>query len=85
MGRTIEKKDARKHLYKSTTESVSFSTREQIFVVRKVVKTPEDNYLYWISKWDNDKIINKRFLRQELFALNDQFEWWGLLLFIITM
>ena len=42
-------------------------------MVRKVVKTSKYNYLYWISKEDNDKIIDKRFLRQELLALNDQF------------
>ena len=30
------------------------------------------NY-YWISKEAEDKIINKRLLRQELYAINDQF------------
>ena len=69
----LEKKDAPKYLYKSTTESVSFFNREQIFMVRKAVKTSKDNYLYWISKEGNDKIIDMRFLRQELFALNEQF------------
>ena len=54
-------------------ENLSFFNREQIFVVRKVVKTPKDNCLYWISKEGNDKIIDKRFWRQELFVLNDQF------------
>ena len=42
-------------------------------MVRKVVKIFEDNYLYWISKEGNDKIIDKRFMRKELFSLNDQF------------
>ena len=69
----LKKNDAPKYLYKSTTEMVSFFDREQIFVVRKVVKTSKDNYLYWISKKGNNKIIDKLFLRQELFALNDQF------------
>ena len=69
----LKKKGAPKHLYKSTTKSVSFFNREQKFLVRKVVKTPEDNCLYWISKECNDKIIGKRFLRQELFVLIDQF------------
>ena len=54
-------------------ENLSFFNREQIFVVRKVVKTPKDNCLYWISKEGNDKIIDKHFWRQELFVLNDQF------------
>ena len=67
------KKDTPKHLYKSTTENISFFNREQIFVVRRVVKTSEGNYLYWILKEGNNKIIDKRFLKQELFPLNDQF------------
>ena len=69
----LKKKDAPKHLYKSTTENVSFFNCEQIFAIKKVVKTPEDNYLYWILKESDDKIIDKRFLWQELFTLNDQF------------
>ena len=68
----LKKKDAVKHLYKSTKENVSFFNREQIFMVRKVVKTSKDTYLYWISKEDNNNIIDKSFLRQELLALNDQ-------------
>ena len=43
------------------------------FEIRKVVKTSKNNYLYWISKEGDDKIIDKHFLRQELFVLNDQF------------
>ena len=69
----LKKKDAPKHLYKSTTRNVSSFNCEQIFVVRKVIKTSKVNYLYWISKEDNYKIIDKRFLRLELFVLNDQF------------
>ena len=34
----LKKKDAPGILYKSTTESISFFNREQVFVVRKVVK-----------------------------------------------
>ena len=69
----LKKKDVSKHLYKSTTENVSFFNCEKIFVIRKVAKTSKDNYLYWISKEGNNKIIDKRFWKQELFALNDQF------------
>ena len=69
----FKKKDESKYLYKSTTDNVSFFNRKQIFVVRKIVKTSKDNYLYWISKEGDDKITDKRFLRQRLFALNDQF------------
>ena len=58
----LKKKDESKHLYKSTTDNVSFFNCEQIFVVRKIVKTSKDNYLYWISKERDDKINDKRFL-----------------------
>ena len=39
----LKKKDTPKHLYKSTMNNVSFFSREQIVIVRKVVKTPKDN------------------------------------------
>ena len=68
----LKKKDAPSNLYKSTTENISFFNREQVFVVRKIVKIPS-NYHYWISKEGDDKVLDKRFLRQKLFALNDQF------------
>lgn len=85
MAERLKKKEAPKHFYKSTTQKVSLFNREQIFVVRKVINTSKNNYLYWISKEYDDKIIDKCFLRQELFALNDQFRWWNQLLFIITI
>ena len=49
-----------------------FFNREQLLVVGKIIKISDINY-YWISKEEEDKIINKRFLRQELYAINDQF------------
>ena len=72
----LKKKDAPGSLFKSTTENIRFFNRNEIFIVRKVL--PIDNnhssYNYWISKSGEDKIIDKRFLRQELFALKNQFE-----------
>ena len=72
----LKKKDAPGSLFKSTTENIPFFNRNEIFIVRKVL--PIDNnhssYNYWISKSDEDKIIDKRFFRQELFALKNQFE-----------
>ena len=67
------KKDAQGNLYKSTTENISFFNREEIFIVRKVL-LKEDSYNYWISETADGEIINKRFLRQELFALKNQFD-----------
>ena len=69
-------KNAPGSLFKSTTGNIPFFSRNEIFIVRTVL--PIDNnhssYNYWISKSDEDKIIDKRFLRQELFALKNQFE-----------
>ena len=69
-------KNAPGSLFKSTTENIPFFSRNEIFIVRTVL--PIDNnhssYNYWISKSDEDKIIDKRFLRQELFALKNQFK-----------
>ena len=72
----LKKKDAPGSLFKSTTENIPFFNRNEIFIVRKVLPIDKDHssYNYWISKSDEDKIIDKRFLRQELFALKNQFE-----------
>ena len=49
-----------------------FFNREQISIVRKVL--PKINSChYWISKTEDGVIIDKRFLRQELFAIKNQF------------
>ena len=69
----LNKKDAPGNLYKSITQNISFVNREQVFVVRKIVKIC-NIYHYWISKEGEDRVIDKRFLRQELYALNDQFD-----------
>ena len=71
----LRKKDAPGgNLYKSTTKNMPFFNRNEVFIVRKVVPT-DDTYYYWISKTtDGDKLIDNRFLRQELFALKNQFD-----------
>ena len=68
----LRKKDALGNLYKSMTQNISFFNREEICIVRKVL-LKENSYNYWISKTAGGRIINKRFLRQELFALKNQF------------
>lgn len=67
----IKMKDAPRNLIKSTTENISSFNCELLFVVTKIIKIFDINY-YWISKGE-DKIINKRLLRQELYAVNDKF------------
>ena len=58
--------------YKSTTENKPFFNKDIIFFIRRIAFI-NNSYNYWISKTVNSEIINKRFLRQELFALKEQF------------
>ena len=68
----LKKKDAPGLLYKSTTENKSFFSKKTIYIVRKVLKI-NNSWNYWISEEGKD-IISNRFFREELFALNRQFE-----------
>ena len=73
LAKRLRKKDTPGNLYKSTTENTPFFNRNEIFIVRKVV--PVDNsYYYCISKTGDSKLICNKFLRQELFAIKNQFE-----------
>ena len=67
----LKKKDAPGNLYKASAENIPFFNRNQIFTIYKRVKLNNGTYLYWVE--ENGKKINGRFLRQELFALNNQF------------
>ena len=49
-----------------------FSNRNRIFTIYKRANLNNSTYLYWVE--DDGKKINGRFTRQELFALNKQFE-----------
>ena len=69
----LKKKDAPGVLYKSTTENKPFFNKKQIYTVKKIVKI-NDIFNYWISKEGKDQIIPNRFFREELFALNNQFQ-----------
>ena len=68
----LKKKDAPGLLFKSTTENIPFFNRKETFIVRRVLPL-DSNFYYWLSKSGEDKTIDKRFLRQELFALKNQF------------
>ena len=65
------KKDAPGNLYKASTDNIPFFNRNRIFTTYKKAKLNDGIYLYWIE--ENGKKIEGRFLRQELFALNNQF------------
>ena len=67
----LKKKDAPGSLYKASTENIPFFNRDRIFTIYKRAKLENGVYLYWLE--ENGRKINGRFLRQELFALNNQF------------
>ena len=68
----LKKKDAPGNLYKASTENMSFFNRNIIFNIYKRAKLNNGTFLYWVEA--DGKKINGRFLRQELFAINNQFE-----------
>ena len=67
----LKKKDAPGKLYKNTTENKPFSNRDRIFTIDKNVRLNDGAYLYWLK--EGELKVKGRFLRQELFALNEQF------------
>ena len=67
----LKKKDAPGNLYKASTDNMPFFNRDRIFTIYKRAKLNNGTYLYWVE--EDGKKINGRFLRQELFALNNQF------------
>ena len=67
----LRKKDAPGRLYKSSTENMPFFNRNIIFTIYKRAKLENGTFLYWLDE-DGQK-VKGRFIRQELFALNNQF------------
>ena len=68
----LKKKDASGKFFKSTTNNMSYFNRNRIFTIYKRAKLDNSFCLYWVEE-DGQK-VKGRFLRQELFALNNQFE-----------
>ena len=67
----LKTKKAPGNLYKVSTDNMPFFNRDRIFTIYKRAKLNNGTYLYWVE--EDGKKINGRFLRQELFALNNQF------------
>ena len=67
----LKKKDAPGNLYKASTDNTFFN-RDRIFSICKRARLNNGTYLYWVE--EDGKKINGRFLKQELFAINKQFE-----------
>ena len=69
----LKKKDAPSKFYKASTDNIPFFNREKFFTVYKRAKLNNWSYLYWVED-ENNRKLDGRFLRQELFAVNNQFE-----------
>ena len=67
----LRKKDAPERLYKSTTKNKSLFNKGRTFTISERSKLNNNAYLYWLK--ENGRKIKNRFLRQELFALKNQF------------
>ena len=67
----LKKKNVPGNLYKAATDNMPFFNRDRIFTIYERAKLNNGTYLYWVE--EGGKKINGRFLRQELFALNNQF------------
>ena len=69
----LKKKDAPSKFFKASTDNIPFFNREKVFTIYKRAKLNDGSYLYWL---EDDKMnkVEGRFLCQELFALNEQFE-----------
>ena len=66
----LKKKDPAGQFYKSTTENRPFFDRNRISTIKNRTNINGINY-YWIT--ENNRTIKGRFLREELFALKNQF------------
>ena len=69
----LKKKDAPSKFFKASTDNIPFFNREKVFRIYKRAKLDSGSYLYWL-KDENNKKVEGRFLREELFALRNQFE-----------
>ena len=67
----LKKKDAPGKLYKASTQNKTFYNKNRIFIIRKRLKSLDNVWYYWLSE-ANKEIISNRFIRQELFALKEQ-------------
>ena len=69
----LKKKDAPSKFFKASTDNIPFFNREKIFRIYKRAKLDNGSYLYWLED-ENNKKVEGRFLREELFALRNQFK-----------
>ena len=67
----LKKKDAPGRLFKPTTQNKSYFNNK-IFIIKKRIQMPSNEWYYWIAEENSNKINSFRYVRQELYALNEQ-------------
>ena len=67
----LKKKGALGRLYKATAQNKSCFSKKT-FIIKKRAVTTSDDWYYWVSEENSDLVNKRRYIRQELFALNDQ-------------
>ena len=70
LSKRLRKKDASGRLYKATTQNKSFFSKK-IFEIKKRVLTTTGEWYYWLSEENSNIINNNRYIRQELYALEE--------------
>ena len=74
LAKSLKKKDVPVIFFKSSIGNIPFFNRNRIFTIYKkvtIIILNNNYYLYWLE--ENEREVKGRFLRQELFALNNQF------------
>ena len=72
LAKRLKKKRMQLGFYSKVQLKIFLFLIKMTFIVRRVLPI-RGNFYYWLSKSGEDKRIDKRFLRQELFALKNQF------------
>ena len=68
----LRKKEAPGRLYKSTTKNGPYFNRNRFFTINRPVQMSDKKYYYWLN--ENGQKVKNELLREEIFALNGQFE-----------
>ena len=68
----IRKKLAPEQFYKQSVQNIAYFNKERTYLIRAKQKVDEIVY-YWLENSKNNKYLTKRFQRNDLFALKNNF------------
>ena len=68
----IRKKAAPGKFYKQSVQNISYFNKDKTFIIRRIRSVGGIKY-YWLKDAHNNRNLNKRFQRTELFALRGNF------------